>query len=217
MTSPFQTLIPDARAFLAELSDNNNREWFNTHKTRYESALKKPAKLLLDDIATRLEAKLETPITTKLFRANRDIRFSKDKTPYTRHLHMMWSPQGSGTQPVYFFGIAEQYVKAGAGLMSFDKPQQTAWRAWVSEREGDMLQTQLDALQNDGVILSKPELKRVPSPFDQDHPRAELLRRKSLVLWSDIEQASTETDLPTALTKAFASFEPTLNELRSFL
>lgn len=217
MTPPFQTLISDARAFYAELAENNNRDWFTEHKPRYENTLKKPAKQLLDTIAPSLSEMLDHPITTKLFRANRDVRFSKDKTPYSVHLHMMWAPQGNGTQPVYFFGIAGEYVKAGAGLMNFDKAQQTAWRAWVSEREGAALQTRLDALTKEGVIVSKPELKRIPSPFDKEHTQGDLLRRKSLVLWADIEKESAQSDIPTALTAAFKRFDPVMDDLRAFL
>ncbi|WP_439143120.1 TIGR02453 family protein [Planktotalea sp.] len=215
MSQPFETLISDARAFYGELAQNNNRDWFNENKTRYETQLKKPAKLLLETIAPKLGAMLDQTVTTKLFRANRDVRFSKDKTPYSLHLHMMWSPQGNGTQPVYFFGIAGEYVRTGAGLMSFDKAQQSAWRAWVSEREGDALQTRLDAAVNAGATYGKPELKRVPSPFGSDHPRAELLRRKSLVLWQD--HANAQSDLVGAIEQSFAQFEPVMDDLRTFL
>ena len=127
--------------------------------------------MLLDTLAPKLAAKLDQPVTTKLFRANRDVRFSKDKTPYSLHLHMLWTPQGNGSQPAYFFGIAGDYVTAGAGIMGFDKSQQSEWRAWVSEREGAALQSKIDAVLATGATLRKPELKRVPSPFDKDHPQ----------------------------------------------
>ena len=216
MLDDFSTLIPETRAFLRELSTNNNREWFNENKTRYDTSLKKPAKALLDDIEARLAKMLDQPVTTKLFRANRDVRFSKDKTPYTLHLHMLWSPQGNGTQPAYFFGIAEEYVKAGAGLMAFDKAQQTAWRAWVSEREGDTLQVKLDTALSAGASLGKPDLKRVPTPFEQDHKNADLLRRKSLILWKDIE-AEAAKNLPDAITNTYTTFEPIMDDIRTFL
>lgn len=216
MLDAFSTLIPETRAFLRELSANNNRDWFNENKSRYDGSLKKPAKNLLDDIEARLSTLLDQAVTTKLFRANRDVRISKDKTPYTLHLHMLWSPQGNSTQPAYFFGIAEEYVKAGAGLMTFDKAQQSAWRAWVSEREGAALQSKIDASLSAGASLGKPDLKRVPNPFEQDHTNADLLRRKSLVIWKDIE-AEAANDLPEALMSTYADFEPILDDLRTFL
>ncbi len=216
MSDAFTSLIPQTRAFMSELSQNNNREWFQEHKARFESELKKPAKLLLETLAPKLSDMLDQTISTKLFRANRDVRFSKDKTPYTLHLHMLWSPQGNGSQPAYFFGIAQDYVTAGAGMMGFDKAQQDEWRKWVSEREGDALQAKIDAALANGATLRKPELKRVPSPFEKDHPRGELLRHKSLTLWKDIE-AEAKNDLPAAILEAFTSFEPVMDDLRTFL
>lgn len=216
MQDAFTSLIPNTRAFMSELSQNNNREWFQENKTRFESELKKPAKLLLETIAPKLSSVLDQTVSTKLFRANRDVRFSKDKTPYTLHLHMLWSPQGNGAQPGYFFGIANDYVTAGAGMMGFDKAQQDEWRKWVSEREGDALQSKIDAVLETGATLRKPELKRVPSPFEKDHPRADLLRHKSLTLWSEIE-TEVKDDLPQAIMTAFALFEPVMDDLRTFL
>lgn len=216
MTSPFHSLISDSRAFYADLAGNNNREWFNENKSRYEDGLKKPAKLLLDTISPLLNEMLDTPIKTKLFRANRDVRFSKDKTPYSQHLHMMWSPQGNGTQPIYFFGIAGEYVTAGAGIMGFDKAQQSDWRKWVSEREGDALQERIDTAIAAGATMRKPDLKRVPSPFEKDHPRADLLQRKSMTLWKDIEK-DANADLTTAIMDAFKLFDPVMDDLRAFL
>lgn len=216
MPDQFKALIPDARAFYADLSTNNTRDWFSENKQRYDEKLKMPAKALLDVISTALTKLLDTPITTKLFRAHRDVRFSKDKTAYSQHLHMMWSPQGNGTQPVYFFGIAGEYVRAGAGIMDFSKAQQTDWRKWVSEREGDALQARIDTAAGAGVTLRKPELKRVPSPFEKDHPRADLLQRKSMTLWKDIEVDASK-DLTSAITDAFKLFDPIMNDLRAFL
>ncbi|MEP5151710.1 TIGR02453 family protein [Planktotalea sp.] len=216
MAQTFTDLIPTARAFFGELSQNNTREWFKENKSRYDNGLKASALELLDSIAPKLSDLLEQPVNTKLFRAHRDVRFSKDKTPYSLHLHMLWAPQGNGTQPVYFFGIAEDYVTAGAGIMGFDKTQQADWRAWVSEREGAAFQNKIDALTSQGASLREPELKRVPSPFDKDHPQADLLRRKSFTIWNEIG-ADAKKDLPKTLFEAFKSFDGPMEDLRSFL
>ena len=212
----FGTLIADARSFYADLAQNNTKAWFTEHKSHYDTALKTPAKLLLDQIAPHVAELSEGTVKTKLYRPHRDIRFSKDKTPYSLHLHMLWSPQGNGTQPGYFFGISEQYVTAGAGIMAFDKAQQTGWRAWVSEIEGDALQARIDTVLAEGGRIDAPALKRIPAPFDKDHPRGDLLRRKSLTLWKDIAIAA-ENDLTAAIQDAFTLFNPVMDEMRSFL
>ncbi len=91
MPDPFADLIPQARAFLGELSSNNTRDWFTAHKTRYESKLKAPALLFLDQVAHDLGRSTGQSLRPKLFRAHRDVRFSKDKTPYHTHLNMLWT------------------------------------------------------------------------------------------------------------------------------
>ncbi|MEO9779174.1 MAG: DUF2461 family protein [Sedimentitalea sp.] len=87
----FARLIPDARAFLGELAANNNRAWFTAHKNRYDSELKTPATLLVDQIAHDIGRDMGLTLTPKLFRPHRDVRFSNDKTPHHTHLHMLWS------------------------------------------------------------------------------------------------------------------------------
>lgn len=192
MSDPFSKLIREARAFLSELSKNNTREWFNEHKLRYETQLKTPSLHLLDQIA----AQMGDGITTKLFRPHRDVRFSKDKTPYNTHLHMLWTMPGNGTRPALFFGIGIEYVSVGGGIMSFDKTALTQWRAGVDGPLGPELEDMVGAQVAAGFRLGEPELKRVPAPFDKDHPRAQLLRRKSLTLWNDLPESQFEA--PTA-------------------
>lgn len=88
MTDRFARLIPDARAFLTELSANNTRDWFTTRKSRYEADLKAPALALLEEGAQAIARITGQMPHTKLFRPHRDVRFSKDKTPYHTHLHL---------------------------------------------------------------------------------------------------------------------------------
>lgn len=202
MPDPFSQLIPEARAFLSELAQNNTRDWFNDNKPRYEKQLKTPALHLLDQVA----AKVGDGVTTKLFRPQRDIRFSKDKTPYNTHLHMLWMMPGDGTRPALFFGIGLDYVSVGGGIMGFDKSALTDWRAGVDGPLGAELSEAVQALTSAGFRLSDPELKRVPAPYDKDHARGDLLRRKSLTLWNDLSEPQF-----AAPTKAISE---TLNKLR---
>ena len=192
MSPPYATLIPDTRAFLADLAQSNTRDWWQAHKQDYDSRLRDPARALLDDLAPRLGAR-----STKLFRPHRDVRFSKDKTPYHTHLHMMWS---AGDGPAWLFGISPGYIRLGVGMMAFDKGTLTAWRAHV-DAEGPALAADLAALTDRGYTLDPPELKRVPAPYDKGHPQGDLLRRKSLTVWRDLP---ADAPLPGALLDGFA-------------
>lgn len=202
---PFAQLITDARSFLSDLTAQNNRDWFLDHKAQYDNTLKTPATLLLDQIAYDMRRVIGQTLTAKLFRAHRDVRFSKDKTPYHTHLHMMWSI--NGTEPVLFFGISPDYVRIGGGCMQFDKTALPDWRAAVAGPFGEQVQTLLSQLEKDGFVPDAPALKRIPAPFPKDHSNGALLRRKGLAVWADMP--ATDWANPTqTLNRAFARIAP---------
>ncbi|SLN57257.1 hypothetical protein TRL7639_03097 [Falsiruegeria litorea R37] len=212
MPDPFSQLVPEARAFLSELAQNNTRQWFNENKSRYEQQLKTPAQHLLEQIAARVGG----GVTTKLFRPQRDIRFSKDKTPYNTHLHMLWMMPGDGTRPALFFGIGLEYVSVGGGIMGFDKTALIRWRAGVDGPLGANLSDAIHALTGEGFRLSDPELKRLPAAYDKDHPRGDLLRRKSLTLWNDLTEP--QFTAPTAaISETLAKLRPLFRALSNVL
>lgn len=214
---PFARLIPDARAFLGELAANNDREWFAAHKARYDADLKTPATLLLDQITYDIKRDSGLILAPKLFRAHRDVRFSKDKTPYHTHLHMLWSIDLQGRQkPGLFFGVSPGYVTVGGGIMGFDKPVLSDWRQLVDGPFGDAMQDVLDQAAQTGLALREPELKRVPTPYAKGHRHADLLRRKGLALWREIDKADHATPL-AAIKSAFHDILPVLQGLRPLL
>jgi uncharacterized protein (TIGR02453 family) len=197
----FQDLVPASRDFFARLAANNDREWFAAHKGEYEAAVKHPAALLLDDISQRVGRELDLAVKPKLYRVHRDVRFSKDKTPYNTHLHMQWSMTDA---PVcYLFGAAQGYCKLGVGAMVFPKDALPGWRERVAA--GHPVVAEAAALEAAGWEMSEPELKRVPTPFPPDHADGAHLRRKGLILWHDLdarEQAALTEVLPARFAEA---------------
>lgn len=214
MSSEFSRLVFETRAFLNELADNNTRDWFTANKPRYEAELRIPAMAFLDTIAADLERAIGAPPTPKLFRPHRDVRFSKDKTPYHLHLHMHWS-----TPPVgWFLGIGRDYLSAGGGVMGFDKNGLTAWREAVDGNKGSDLAAIIADLQTAGARLDAPDLKRVPAPFDKDHPHGDLLKRKSMTMWVDLtDRDITDKGLERATLDVFEKLVPLQLALRDVL
>lgn len=206
MADAFCNLVPEARAFLANLAQNNSREWFQANKEQYDAQLKRPALLLLDQIAADLGKMTGQQVSTKLFRPNRDVRFSKDKTPYHEHLHMLWTTQGVDRQPLgWFFGISPKYISIGAGQMAFEKKAITLWRTTIDGPHGRDFETLIQTLKANGFRIDPPELKRVPSPYAKDHPREALLRRKSLAVWQEFRELPEPTH---ALKTTFKALQP---------
>ena len=192
--------LPQALAFLTDLAAHNDRDWFKAQQTRYETELKRPAEAFLDQLSAPLSRFAGAPVTAKLFRLHRDLRFSRDKTPYHSHLHLSWRAEDGSA---WMFGLSRAYCCAGVGVMQFTKPQLGAWRnAVAAEGFVDLSAWRLDP----------PELKRIPAPHPQDHPQGDLLRRKGLVIWHDLP-AAAQADPVASLTEVFARMEPTRQAL----
>ncbi|GGB03416.1 TIGR02453 family protein [Allosediminivita pacifica] len=201
----------DTRAFLSELATNNDRDWFQAHKARYDSDLKRPAEKLLADLAPRLARLGGSRTRGKLFRPHRDMRFSEDKRPYNTHLHLLWThPDGRG----WFFGLSPDYATAGAGVMEFTAEVLAAYHRAVAAPGGSRL---AKLLEGAGWRLDAPALARVPAPYSAEHPREALLRRKGLVAWQDNLDAALRNDPRAALERAFTALAPLQHWLATVL
>lgn len=166
------TGIPEAAfRFYAELEGNNNRDWWLEHKATYESSIREPMTLLL--------AELESEFGPgKVFRPNRDIRFSQDKSPYKTYQGALASEkEGTG----YYVQLSADGLLIGGGCHTYTPAQIASYRASVdAPATGEALQEIVDRIEAAGFAIEGEKLKTVPRGFDKDHPRAELLKHKSL-------------------------------------
>ncbi len=172
--------------FLADLDENNNKEWFQANKKRYEKELKKPARALVDLVNAELELFAPdhvTPAGKAINRINRDIRFSKDKTPYNTHIwagfHNQTLPKGAGAG--YYFGFTTDGFGVGAGCWMPPRDRMTALREHIADNYSEF-----EAILGDEVFaktfgpLAGEKYKRVPKPWDADHRAAEILKHKGI-------------------------------------
>lgn len=195
-------------AFLADLKRNNDRDWFNANKARYEAVLKVPSQAFAADIAKKLAAFLATPIEARIFRIHRDVRFSADKTPFNPYLHIAFGPTNPkpGT-PSFMIGIEPDDLVIGFGCLVFPNPALLRWRERVAGKAGEVLQAQVEILAAKGMRLSDPELKRVPAPYPGDHPRERLLRHKGFAAWHDFARPDPALG-PSGTDTAFEAMRP---------
>lgn len=193
--------------FLKALKANNNRDWFNKNKSVYNAEVKKPADQFCALMTNALGVLTGTAHTSKVFRVYRDVRFSKDKTPYNTHLHICFFPQTAGGQsPVWFFGLEPDQLTFGAGMFAFEKPTLEIYRNLVDGPDGKTLTVLIDRLRREGVRVGDPELRRVPSGFDRDHEFGEVLRRKGLTAWCDSKDTARASQ-PNLIEFSMASFD----------
>ncbi len=161
----------DFKGFFLGLRANNNKAWFDAHRRQYEDDVKTPMLALLAD----LEAEFGPP--RRVSRPNRDIRFSADKSPYKLNIYA--DCEGGG----YVALDAEGLVAAGGRYMVDDAQLKRFREAVAAEQSGGALTGIVAGLRKKGYDVEGQELKRVPPPYPQDHPRAELLRHKRLIYW----------------------------------
>ena len=169
--TPFTGIPQAAFEFYAELEHNNNRDWWLDHKSTYDSAVKGPLTGLLE--------KLEPEFgEAKLFRPNRDIRFSLDKSPYkTAQGALAAVAEGTG----FYVQLSADGLLIGGGYHTHTPAQLARFRSAVdAPSSGGVLQQIVEHVAALGFTVEGETLKTVPRGFAKDHPRAELLKHKSL-------------------------------------
>lgn len=207
--------LPETVAFLRELLENNDKEWFTANRDRYEALMKQPGEVFASLVGDALAGVIDQPVKSKVFRVHRDVRFSKDKTPYKPHIHILFAPSGVEGGPKWFFGLEPDRVAVGTGQFAFEKEALIRYRDRVAGEDGEALQAALDRLLNENTYMYDPALKRVPSGYPSDHPRAELLRRKGIAIWSRLEgpDVVTSGDAVATVVAAQARLKPVFDWL----
>ena len=175
--------------FLAGLAQHNEKAWFDAHRADYEQGYVEPARALVAALGPRLAAiapavRFEPRVNGSIFRINRDVRFSKDKTPYKPHLDLwFWEGERRGWEsPGFFLRLFAGRLILGAGMHHFSKPQLEAYRSAVLDaRAGPALESLRRELERGGHYRpGEPERKTLPRGYDKAHPRAALLLHESL-------------------------------------
>lgn len=163
----------DFQGFFLGLQVDNSKAYFDAHRRQYEEEVKQPMVALLAE----LEAEFGP---ARLSRPNRDIRFAADKSPYKTNIYASVEEGG------YVSLDAKSLVAAGGRYM-VETDELAGYRKAVAGQPGAKLVGMIDALRKKGYDISGQELKRVPPPYPQDHPRADLLRHKRLIYWKTWE------------------------------
>jgi uncharacterized protein (TIGR02453 family) len=188
----FRGWTGDFQGFFLGLQMDNSKAYFEAHRRKYELDVKAPMQALLADLEPEFGA-------AKLSRPNRDIRFAADKSPYKTNIYA--DARGGG----YVALDAKGLVVAGGRYM-VEPPQLARYRAAVAaDKSGKELQVIVASLLKKGYEIGGQELKRVPPPHPQDHPRGDLLRHKRLIYFRrwDIEPWIATTQAREKVAKAW--------------
>ncbi len=205
---PFTGFSPDALAFLRELTANNERDWFNANKSRYETVVRDPLISLAADLAARLvKAKLPLRADPKktMFRIHRDVRFSKDKSPYKTHAGAVLSRNGEKMAP----GSLYVHIDPAGSMVvaGFYRPEPPVLaklrRAVVADPAG--WGKVVAALKRGGFALETTEaLARLPKGFESAPAAlAGTLKMKSWYVKQDLSATQIKS---AALIETLAAF-----------
>jgi uncharacterized protein (TIGR02453 family) len=172
--------------FLKDLAANNNREWFNANRDRYEESRQKM--LFLTEVFINEIRRFDPSIPALnpkdcMFRIFRDIRFSKDKRPYKTNFGSFISRHGRKSEwPGYYFHIEPENSFAGGGVYHPSAEPLKAIRQHINDHPEEFIRI----INNPDFKSYFPrmydhQLKTAPKGFQKDHPYIQLLRYKSFV------------------------------------
>ncbi len=175
--------------FLKNLEENNNREWFQAHRHDYEIAkasFEKLCKEILSGLAEVQEDLVNTKVKDCIFRINRDIRFSKDKSPYKKFFSAAFGPGGRSSGRIDFFLQIQlgNQSSLGGGMWEPTSDHLATFR-----QEIDYNPEHLKSIINEPKFrayydnISGEKVKNVPKGYSADHPDIELLKYKQLFFY----------------------------------
>ncbi len=171
--------------FLKDLAKNNNRDWFQENRKRYDTARADFLVLVtqvLDETA-KIEELGNTQPKDCVFRINRNLMFSKDKRPYKNNLSMAIGPGGrhSGRIDYYLRIQPGNETFLGAGMWSPTPEQLAKFRQEIDYNAAELRKIiENETFRNYFPEIEGATLKTSPKGFSKDHPEIELLRRKEL-------------------------------------
>ena len=176
-------------AFLRGLAENNNRQWFQQNKKRYEEHVKDPAirfiidfKPLLREITRQFNAD-PRPVGGSLFRIYRDVRFSKDKSPYKTNTGIQFRHNlGKDVHaPGYYLHLEPRNVFAAVGIWHPDSTTLGKIRDAIIEDPSGWKRAVKGKLFRSRFELSGNSLRRAPKGYDPRHPFIGDLKRKDFI------------------------------------
>ena len=195
---PFPGFRPEALAFLSDLREHNERDWFKPRKATYDDELMWPARCLVGQLAEDLP-RAGVPLTgdpkKAPFRIYRDTRFSKNKVPYKTHLGLVLSRDGTKKDPgSLYVHVEPEGCFLAAGFWAMESPLLRRWRErLVSDASGWI--GVVEEAEGAGLTLGTGPagtLKRMPRGFEShaDADVAPYLKWKGTVAVREVDEGA---------------------------
>lgn len=188
------TISKEAFDFLTELKKNNNRDWFEEHKSVFKSH-EKSVKSFFEAVKENLNHHDEIE-KMKMFRIYRDVRFSKDKTPYKSHFAGSFSRLGAHLRGGYYLHLKPGESFVATGFWAPNKEDLFRIRKELEMDASEFRETiNLKSLKDVWESLKGETVKTAPKGFDREHPDIDLIKHKQFIFvrnFSDKEVLSSQ-------------------------
>ena len=207
--------------FFKQLAAHNNKEWFEAHRDDYENNVREPMRDLVEELDVRF-ARFAPEIggdpKRSMFRINRDIRFSKDKSPYKTNAGC-WFHHRSASRKVgseaaegsagFYFHLQPGKSFIGAGVWMPPRPQLNKLRGAIAEKPEAFVRMVQSLPKRFGGVSDEGALKRMPRGYSEDHPAAKWLKYQSFTTGRSLTDAQvTSTKLPALLEREYEAMLP---------
>jgi uncharacterized protein (TIGR02453 family) len=191
----FSGFTPDTIKFLEDLRANNNRAWFLEHRYEYETHFLAPAFSFVNTFAPRLAElvpglEYEARVDKSLWRLNRDVRFSNNKSPYKTNMGIIfWKGpfDKRSDNPGFYFHLEPQQIYLAVGSWMFTPDMLKAYReALLDKKLGSEFLAITKELADNGInLVGENPLSKPPKGFDKEHPLANYARFRGLYAAQD--------------------------------
>lgn len=217
-------LQPSTIKFLKDLGKNNNKPWFDAHRTAYDAARSDFASFIqkvIDQFSKSDPTIKQLTAKDCMFRINRDIRFSKDKTPYKKNFAASINKGGKKSMlGGYYFHLEPGNTFVGGGVWQPMPEELKKLRQEIDYNLPDFKKIigskKFKSVYGDVDRSEEFLLTRVPKGYETDNPAAEYLRLKSYIAMVEIKDSDlTSKDLVKKTVAAFAALQPLINFLNN--
>jgi uncharacterized protein (TIGR02453 family) len=170
-------------SYFEKLKKNNSKEWFENNRKDYEKYVLHPSREFVIEMGKKLrriapEINAIPKINKSLFKINRDVRFSKDKSPYKTYMGIwLWDGNRKRMEsPGFYLHAENNTLFIGVGIKMFPKPVLDRYRQAVMDKKfGPELEKAVKKISDQGYMVNGKHYKKVPRGYDADHPKAEFL------------------------------------------
>jgi uncharacterized protein (TIGR02453 family) len=204
--------------FLEQLKENNNREWFANHKPEFDLIVKEN-KVFFNQIYAELQ-KHDSLNEIHIFRIYKDVRFSKDKSPYKTNLGAGYSRTKPHLRGGYYLQIEPNNSFVGGGFWSPNSEDLLCIR---KEFEADT--TEIEKITSDntfvkyfGELKGEDGVKTAPKGFDKNHPAIDLIKKKQYVVMRKFtDQEVLSDDFQQEVIATFLAMRPFFDYMSELL